>query len=300
MPVTPAKRRLRRLLRWGGAIAVVLIVAIGAGALWMGSKLVAPAPSAVGSPPGDLALEVVTIPSESGSTLAGWFGRAVNERGVIVLLHPNRGSRLSMLGRARLLLKHHYSVLLIDMQAHGESPGEHITAGWLERLDAKAAVAFAKERCPGKPVAALGISLGGAAILLASPLEVDAVIIESVYPTIDEAVTNRVRMRLGFVAPMFAELLLMQIEPRLGIPRSALRPIDHIADLGCPLLVIAGSADEHTTLAESRRMFDAAVEPKAMMVVEGAAHVDLLEVSPGMYEKKVIEFLNVHLNDARE
>lgn len=30
-------------------------------------------------------------------------------------------------------------------------------------------------------------------------------------------------------------------------------PIEHIDEAGCPLLIIAGSEDEHTTLAESQR-----------------------------------------------
>jgi len=48
-----------------------------------------------------------------------------------------------------------------------ESPGERITFGHLEALDAEAAVEFARQRAPSERLAVIGISLGGAAALLA-------------------------------------------------------------------------------------------------------------------------------------
>lgn len=47
-----------------------------------------------------------------------------------------------MLDRARFLSAAGFAVLLFDFQAHGESPGEHITFGYLESRDAQAAVEF--------------------------------------------------------------------------------------------------------------------------------------------------------------
>ena len=41
-----------------------------------------------------------------------------------------------------------FSVLLFDFQSHGESPGRGIMFGWLEALDAAAAVAFVRTRLP--------------------------------------------------------------------------------------------------------------------------------------------------------
>jgi len=107
-----------------------------------------------------------------------------------------------MLGRARFLTRAGYSTLLIDFQATGESPGEAITFGWRERFDVLASVRYLNARLPGEPVGIVAVSLGGAATLLATPLlEIRAAVLEAVYPSIERAVANRLRMRLGALGP---------------------------------------------------------------------------------------------------
>lgn len=62
-----------------------------------------------------------------------------------------------------------------------------------ESRDAVAAVDYLHQRLPGLPVGGVGTSLGGAAFLLAADsLVIDALVVESVYPTIEEAVSNRI------------------------------------------------------------------------------------------------------------
>jgi fermentation-respiration switch protein FrsA (DUF1100 family) len=54
---------------------------------------------------------------------------------------------------------------------------------------------------------------------------------------------------------------------------------------------------EHTTLAESQELFEAAAERKQIWIVEGAKHQDLLRYDPKGYEDHVVEFLNRNLID---
>ncbi|MGZ0166109.1 MAG: alpha/beta hydrolase, partial [Planctomycetales bacterium] len=114
---------------------------IGLFASWfVAGQLVASRPQKIGSPPADLRATSISLKSDSGSTVAGWHILADDSRGVIVLLHGIRGSRRSMLGRARMLYGEGYSIVMIDLQGHGESSGEQITIGHLENHDARAAV----------------------------------------------------------------------------------------------------------------------------------------------------------------
>jgi uncharacterized protein len=125
-------RVLSRLLGGMAAACAALVALVAVGGLHLG----APSARAIGAPPPDLRAETVAIPSASGSLLRGWFidGR---ESGAVVLLHGVHSSRLSMVRRARLLSEAGFAVLLLDFQAHGESPGRHITFG---RLDYRATV----------------------------------------------------------------------------------------------------------------------------------------------------------------
>jgi fermentation-respiration switch protein FrsA (DUF1100 family) len=197
-----------------------------------------------------------------------------------------------MVGRAQFLRNAGYSVILFDAQAHGESPGDHITFGYLEARDAQAAVAFAHAQFPVEKLGYLGVSQGGAAALLGtSPLPVQALVLEAVYPSLREAVVDRIAIRLGPVAPVFAPLLLLQVGPRLGVAPEAIAPIEGIRHIRAPLLLLAGDKDRHTPLEESRRLFDAAPEPKTLWVIPGAAHQNFHRFMSGEYERRVLEFL---------
>jgi uncharacterized protein len=256
-----------------------------------GSVLIAPAPALIPETALRLPHEAVEFRGRSGNVLHGWFVPASSDaRGTIVLMHGVRANRLSMVGRAGMLHRAGYAVLLFDFQAHGASPGDHITMGWLESGDARAAVAYARSRAPGQFVGAIGASLGGAAALLgAEPLAVDALVLEAVYPDIATATANRLSMRFGGLG-LLAPLLLLQLEPRLGISPSDLSPVSAISRVHVPVLIIAGGADRHTTPADSARLFAAAPEPKQLWMIPGAAHVDFEAYAGQAYAERVVSF----------
>jgi alpha-beta hydrolase superfamily lysophospholipase len=274
-------------------LGTALAAAAGGTAVWMfGSALSAPAMREIGPPPPDLDAVACAFASASGGTIRGWIAPGRTGQGAVVLAHSIRSNRLEMVDRARFLRAAGYAVLLFDAQAHGESPGDHITFGHLESRDAAAAVAFVKERFRGERVAYLGISQGGAAALLGgTPLPVQALILEAVYPTLREAVIDRIEIRLGPLARGLAPLLLLQSDLRLGVTSAAIAPIAGIREVHAPLLLIAGAKDRHTRIEESRRLFEAAPEPKTLWVIPGAAHQDFYAFARAEYEHRVLTFL---------
>jgi uncharacterized protein len=269
-----------------------LIPALFVVTAWIaGTLLVAPFHRNVGSLPPDLRGEAVEFPSASGSQIHGWFLSGRERHGGIVIMHGVRACRLDMLDRARLLSQAGYAVLLFDFQAHGESPGHQITFGYLESRDARAAIAFAKARLPGEKIGVIGVSMGGAAMMLAEPaLTVDGVVLEQVYPTIHQAIGDRISMRLGKWSRVLTPLLSWQLKPRLGVSEEMLRPTDHVAKILCPKFFIGGSEDRHTTPAEVRKMFESATAPKELWIVPGAEHVDLSRFARIEYKSRVLDF----------
>ncbi|MEM7384803.1 MAG: alpha/beta hydrolase, partial [Verrucomicrobiota bacterium] len=173
--------------------------------------------------------------------------------------------------------------------------GDRITFGYREKHDVRAALSWARQRHPEHRIGIVGSSLGGAAALLATPLEIDALVLEGVYPTIEQAVHNRVGRRLGPLHHLVAPALLMQLPLRFDIATDALRPLDHLGNIDCPVLIVAGDRDEHTTLAETRQLYESALQPKQLVVFPGAAHVDLYQHDPELYQKEILGFLDRHL-----
>jgi len=273
-----------------GGLVAVLTGALGLYAV--ATRLTRPVRAEIGTAPRSLNAQSITFPSQFGSVIHGWLSRADDTRGAILLLPGIRANRLSMVKRAEFLRQAGYSTLLIDLQATGESGGEAITFGWREHFDVLAAVDYLRTRIPGQPVGIIGVSLGGAATLLATPpLRVQAVVLEAVYPSIDRAVVNRLSMRVGPLARMIGPLLLAQLPLRLAVNASELRPVDHIGRLECPVLIIAGTVDQHTTMADTQQLFDAAHDPKDLWLVPNAAHVDYLQFAGEGYRHRVLDFI---------
>lgn len=288
-----------RLIRLILAALAVAIAVLFCGSWYFGSQLTQAASSAVGDAPSWLPAREVEFPSGNGSSIHGWLVQASNPSAAIVLLHPVRSDRRSMLGRARFLEQSNYSLLLIDFQAHGESEGEHISFGYLESMDAIAAVQFMKHLSRDVPIVVLGSSLGGAAALLANPaLSIDGLIVESVYPTIESAVRNRLRIRLGEIGEYLAPFLLLQLETRLGLRIEDLAPKDTVQSIRVPLFVISGEDDEHTTVSDTRVLYDSIAGSKQLWLVPNAAHQDLHAVAGKEYEKRLLKFIERVVTDA--
>jgi len=281
----------RRIRKWCAILAGVGSVALVVAAWFVGGALVAPANRTVGDPPADFPATSIQIQSDSGTTLACWYLPLTNSNATAILLHPIRGDRRSMISRARMLRRHGYSTLLIDLQAHGESTGQNITVGHLEKHDVNAAVEFIRDLESTQKIAIIGRSLGGASTIFANP-DVDVIVLESVYPTVAEAVHNRIQMRMGMLHHVIAPLLLIQLKPRLNVSPDQLQPISELHNIQCPILIASGDRDGHTTIGETNRMFDAANEPKKLVVFSGAEHVDLLAYDPSKYENEIVGHVN--------
>ncbi len=273
------------------AIIILIPLLIIGGSWYLGTTLTSPVPVRVGNCPDALACENVEFPSESGTNIKGWLITGQAGKGAIVIMHGLRGNRLQLVDRIKFLRNAGYSVLAFDFQGSGESIGQSLTFGYLESRDAAAAVKFIRQKLPDEKVGVLGISMGGAAFLLQKePGPVDALILEMVYPTIQKAVENRLNLWLFKGADNLSPLLTAQFPVRLGVAVKELRPLDKMNRVSCPTFFIVGEHDQHTTLAESRQLFDAANQPKDLWIVPRAEHGDLLKNAPKEYEQKVLEF----------
>jgi uncharacterized protein len=274
-------------------VIIATLLFAGIAAIFVaGWVLAAPVQLPVGNPPADLNAKSISFASDSDATVHGWWCPTANSHGAVLLLPGIRANRLSMVERARFLRRADYSVLLIDLQATGETKGDHITFGWKESRDAIAAVDFIHQKKPSDRVAIIGSSLGGAAALLATPpLKVDALILEAVYPTIEIATRNRMENYLGPIGLIVTPLLLKQLQPRLGISSTQLSPIDHMAQVQCPVLIMSGEKDRNTRPKDTQMLFSQASMPKQLWFVPQTGHVDLHQASPHEYEQRVLHFL---------
>jgi esterase/lipase len=283
------------LIRLVVALAVLVVVVIAA--TWVaGADLTEPANRDITRPPPDLEASNVTFASGSGSLIHAWLSHGQPGQGVILLLHGVRGDRRDMVARAEFLHSRGYTVLLPDFQAHGESRGRRITFGNLESRDVTAALQYLRHKMPDERVGVIGATLGADAFVLSDERPaVAAVVLEQMYPTIQQAVANRARLHLGGLGAMFAPLLMVQMQSRLEIPENRLRPIDRLPKLAMPVFFINGADDDYSPTSDAQSLLSAAREPKQLWLIEGAGHVDLYAYAKSKYEERVGEFFDTYV-----
>jgi uncharacterized protein len=279
-------------------LAVVIAALLGLALVFgAGEELSRPAQRPIGQAPADLRAESVRLPLSPNESVSGWLARGVG-RGAVLLLHGIRADRTQMVDRARFLLAEGYSVLLIDLPSHGESSGKRITFGAHEAAGVTVALRYLANELPGERIGAIGVSLGAVSLVLSRPSPpLNAVVLESMFPSIADAVANRLVMRFGPMGSVFSPLLLWQLPLRADVSADDLRPGVAVSTLGAPLLVASGTKDRHTPWAETERIFAAAKQPKELWAVHGAAHVDLYAYDPAAYKARVLTFLSRHLRD---
>ena len=272
---------------------LLLLILLGVVALWLlGSFLIRVEAHPVTLDP-SLGAQSLMLEAGPGQRVAASFLPAQGQgKGGILLLHGIKSDRRQMAARAGFLHREGYTVMLIDLPGQGASTAPAVTFGLTEAAGVRAALEELHRRLPGQRIGVIGVSLGAASLVLCRDCpQVDAAVLESMYPSIEEAVEDRLRMRLGALGAPLSRLLLWQLPLRLDIRLAQLRPIAHVGTLGMPVLIAAGSADRHTTLAETERLYAAAAAPKSLWVVEGAAHVDLHAYAPTEYERRIGAFL---------
>jgi uncharacterized protein len=246
-----------RLLALTAAVLAALLTLF-----WLMQRRMMYFPSGDVPPPAQVGLsraETVTFATDDGLTLNGWFVRGEGaSTGTVIVFNGNAGNRAYRSDLAAQLAASGLSVLLFDYRGYGENPGSPTEEGLA--LDARAARRYVLSRADvdARRLVYFGESLGSAvAVRLAVEHPPHAVILRSPF-------TSFVEMgRLHY-----------PILPVGWILRDRYPSIDRIAKIGCPLLVIAGSADSIVPASQSRRLFEAALEPKRLELVEGADHND--------------------------
>ena len=244
-------------------------------------------------------LEPVSLRASDGVRLHAWVQlspKATSNRWVL-LLHGYRSDRAALQTRRRFFARRGYHILLLHFRGHGGSEAARISYGFNERLDVKAAMEFIRSSNPDQPaqIGINGVSMGAAAAAYAVAYESihpDWIILESCYDDIHQALANRLEHRVsGPLVPVIARPLEFVGEHVFHLPIGDLNPAKALEKIQCPILVLAGDAEEILRAEDVVRLYRGIPEPKRLVFFRGAGHVDLLLYNPRRYIKAVGSFL---------
>jgi uncharacterized protein len=193
----------------------------------------------------------------------------------VLVCNGNGGDRILRAPLAAALCSVGLSVLLFDYRGYGGNPGSPSENGLA--ADARAARAFLTSRPDIDPdrIVYFGESLGAAVVVrLALEFPPAAMVLRSPFTSL----TDVGRLHYPWL-------------PVAAVLTDRYPSISRISRLAAPLLVIAGDRDTIVPAKLSRRLYDAAGEPKRFLLVPDADHnsLELLD-GPSMIDA-IVRFL---------
>ncbi|MGL6139167.1 MAG: alpha/beta hydrolase [Planktothrix sp.] len=246
------------------------------------SRLISSTPDDVGLSYQDIELKISTPSGKIETVHCWWIPSEINpNQKVIIDLHGNRNTIGGNIGYAELFHEMGLSVLLVEYRGYGRSTNRFPSEKTVYQ-DVEVAWNYLVNERQINPhnIYVFGHSLGGAiAIDLAfKHPEIAGLIIESSFTNIREMIDYKKRY---WMFPI--NLILTQKFDSLA----------KIPTLKMPLLLTHGTEDELIPKTMSEDLFNAATEPKQLLIVAGAGHNNVRQVGGEEYWETVQQFLTL-------
>ena len=236
-----------------------------------------------------LEFENAVFESSDGTRLTGWFIPATgyqspkNAKATVIHFHGNAQNMSAHWRFVGWLPQRGFNVFVFDYRGYGASQGNPEPKGVFE--DSNSALNYVRLRKDVDPerLVVLGQSLGGtnaiAVVGSGNRSGVKAIAIEAAFFSYSSIANDKISGTGVLVDDTY----------------SAERYVGNLAPI--PLLLLHGTSDPVIPYAHSLRLFDKAREPKAMVTVEGAGHIEALTAQFGVkYQEALLDFFDISLS----
>lgn len=207
--------------------------------------------------PADLDYEEVWITPKSGPAIHAWYCPAEQPRAIVLFAHGNAGNLADRAQLVHTWVNHlGVTVLAFDYRGYGKSEGHPSEKGLVD--DARAAREWLARRAgvSEKDVVLLGRSLGGAVMVeLAASDGARGLVVESSFTSLPELA--RWKLPLNGVDRLLTTQFLS---------------VQRIPEYQGPVLIAHGAEDMVVPSEHGRKLFEAANDPKQLVIMPEAKH----------------------------
>ena len=244
----------------------------------------------------------IYVESRDGLKLHGFWIPAEDPKGTVLLAHGYRSTFLVDFGLAFAF--YHalgMNILVPHQRAHGASEGRYITFGVKESEDMLCWIRFHNRIFGNYQMILSGMSMGASTVLYLAdqnlPENVKCLIadcgfsspnaiLDKVFRSVTHLPSGPSLWAADLFAKTFAGFSLKQKDSRAVL-----------ANARIPVMLVHGLADDFVPSCMSKQAFDACASEKELLLVENASHGVSFLVDRETYTRRVIAFLEKHLED---
>ncbi len=243
----------------------------------------------------------IKIISHDGLKLTGHWHSCPNAKRVIVAMHGWRSSwarDFSLI--SDFWHKNDCCVLYAEQRGQGNSDGDYMGFGLLERYDCLDWINWAIEQTEGKlPVYLGGVSMGATTVLMTAGLDlperVCGIVADCGFTSPNAIWKHVVEKNLkmtygGFRGAVASDLC----KKRINMGANDYSTVDAMKVCPVPILFIHGSDDRFVPIEMTYENYKNCVSPKEILVVPGAEHGMSYYLGKEQYEQKIIDFWKLY------
>lgn len=242
--------------------------------------------------------ETVEIIGNDGTRLVGhWFGTE-NAKRIIIAMHGWRSTWNHDFGViAPFWLNEGCAVLFAEQRGQGESGGDYMGFGLLERYDCMEWIKWVNERTEEKlPIYLGGVSMGATTILMTSgfelPENVCGIVADCGFTSPQaiwkHVVENNMHIPYGIYKAAAEDIC----KKKINVGSESYSTTEALKNCTVPILFIHGTDDHFVPVEMTYENYKSCVSPKELLVVPGAEHGMSYLVDTGAYENAIKEFWN--------
>lgn len=248
------------------------------------------------------ALRDIYLENDRGERLHAFYVQAARPtRRTAVIVHGYTDNAIRMMPIGQLYSRQlGYNILLPDLHAHGQSEGEAIQMGWLDRLDVrrwtdKAAELFGDSA----QMVVHGISMGAATTMMLSgedlPDRVACFVEDCGYTSVWDEFSGELKNQFGLPPFPLLHVASWLCGQRYGWTFGEASALEQVRKCTRPMLFIHGDADDFVPTWMVHPLYEAKTPPKELWLVPGAAHAVSYKENKQEYTRRVRDFVGKHI-----
>jgi uncharacterized protein len=243
-----------------------------------------------------LRFEAVQIDTTNRRRLHGWLIAPVTGTAVpypaMIVMHGWGGNAAMMLPLARPLYEAGFATLFLDARCHGASDDDSFASLPRFAEDVEHALEWlaARASIDAGRIGLIGHSVGAGAVLLAASRRPDVAAVVSVAAFSHPAGM----MRRWLAAKRIPEwpvgrYILGYVEKAIGHRFDDIAPVNTIARVRCPVLLVHGADDDVVPLEDAHRILAARAHDAVELLVVGGDHDSFAEFE--LHMEQLVDFL---------